>query len=243
MTIPDVPDLGELMLGIRLCPNKPPAQNAAVQIPFFPARDEAGRISQEPPLWLYYPADTRVTLKRLVERINKELSVVQHARRDEFALFVLAIAALSPPNYGNVISRVNGIIAQVCDADVSLYYILFAGFPEEHNFELPPFRLGPLRTEKLMYSCEKAESDYYSRYREMMQKAWAVQREPLKVRVFDIPPIRATIFDGPLGTATRQAWEFRAWESIVNNYFSLQNRVLPGAGAYFRAEFGRTCRR
>ena len=165
-------------------------------------------------------------MRRLVERINKELNTVHHPRHDEFALFVLAMAALTPPTSGNFISRVNKIIARVCEADVNLYYILFAGFPEEHNFELPPFRLGPLRTEKFRYSCEKAESDYYSRYREKMQKAWSVQREPLKVHVFDIPPIREAIFDGSLGDATRPAWEHQAWGSIVDNYFSLQNRVL-----------------
>ncbi len=187
MAIPDVPDLREILSGMRLSLNKPSAQYAAAQIRFLPATDEAGRISQEAPLWLHYPVNTKVTFRGLVERINRELNAGRHPRHDDFALFVLAIAMLMPPNYGNAVSRVNGVISRVCDADVSLYYIFFADFPENDDFEIPPFRLGPLRAEKLRYSCEKVASDYYFRYQETLQKAWGVEREPRKIRVFDIP--------------------------------------------------------
>ena len=226
MAIPDIPELREFLIGIRLSRHKPSAPGAGMQLPFLPAVDEAGRLSREPPLWLHYPSGTKVTFQSALERINRELNASRHARHDEFALFVLAIAALMPSAHGGVVSRINRIIAHVCDTNVSLYYILFAGFPEDHNFEIPPFRLGPLRAEKLRYSCEKVESDFYVRYRDILPKAWAVERDPQKIRVFDIPPIREAVFDGPLGKTARQSWEFQAWESIVNGYFSLHNRVL-----------------
>ncbi|MCI0537316.1 MAG: hypothetical protein L0Z50_19040, partial [Verrucomicrobiales bacterium] len=192
----------------------------------FPAADKTGRIFPESPLWLHYPADTKITFRSLLERLNKELNVARHSRHDEFAVFALAFAALMPPSHSCSVSKINEVISRVCDADVALYYVLFADFPKDHNFEIPPYRLGPLRADKLRYRCDKVGSDFYSRYSDGLPKAWAVEREPRHVRVFDIPSIREAIFDGPLGMVTRQSWELQAWESIVNGYFSLQNRVL-----------------
>jgi hypothetical protein len=50
------------------------------------------------------------------------LIAIQHPRRDEFAFFVLAIAALMPAAQGSPIAKINKTIDQVCDADVALYY-------------------------------------------------------------------------------------------------------------------------
>jgi hypothetical protein len=125
-----------------------------------------------------------------------------------------------------MLERLNGILSSVCDTDVNLYFILMAGVPEYHEYDMPPFRLGRLRREKLKYSCEKAGSDFYDRYREMLVEAWAVEREPMKARVFDIPRVRRSIFVNPNFGQTRQLWESRAWEALVDGYFSFQNQAL-----------------
>jgi Apea-like HEPN len=52
------------------------------------------------------------------------------------------------------------------------------------------------------------------------------EREPRNTRVLDIPQIRETIFGSPTDTIGRPNWELQAWESIVNDYFSLNNTVL-----------------
>ena len=226
MPIPDLPDFREILSGIRLSPMKASDQDASVEIPFLPAVDETGPVIQDAPLWLHYPNGTKLPFKRLVDRINKELHASQHPRHNDFALYVLALATLMPPQTGDIISRLNKVLGLVGDADVSLYHILAVKFPEQYQFEIPPFTIGPLRAQKLRYKCERAESDFFERYRDMMANAWAIEREPLKVRVFDIPRIRELIFGSSLDRFTRHKWELQAWESIVVGYFSLQNTVL-----------------
>lgn len=109
---------------------------------------------------------------------------------------------------------------------MTLYHILAVHFPEQYKFEIPPFTIGPLRTQKLEYNCEKARSDFYARYRSSLANAWAIEREPRKAKVLDIPRVREAIFGSPIDNIGRQNWELQAWESIVNNYFSLHNTVL-----------------
>jgi hypothetical protein len=225
MTIPDVPELREVLSGMRLSPDQPTAQDAAVQLPFLPARDETGYINERQ-LWLHYLAETKIPFKRLIDRINKELHISQHPRHNDFALFALALAILIPSYKGNIISRLNKVLGLVCEADVSLYHILSAEFPEQYRFDIPPFNIGPLRVEKLRYNSKKAGSDYYSRYRDRLANSWAVEREPRKTKVFDIPHIREEILGASINVLTRQQWEFQACNSIVDGYFSLQNSVL-----------------
>ena len=131
-----------------------------------------------------------------------------------------------PSQNGDIISRLNKVLGLVGDADVSLYHILAVQFPEQYEFEIPPFTIGPLRAQKLRYKCEKAGSDFFARYRDMMANAWAIEREPLKIKVFDIHPIRESIFGTSVNRFTPQKWELQAWESLVVGYFSLQNTVL-----------------
>jgi len=173
MPIPDLPDFLEILSGIRLSPVKASGQDASVQIPFLPAVDENGAVSQEA-LWLHYATETKLPFKRLVERINKELLAAHHPRHDDFALFVLALASLMPSHRGNVISRLNKVLGLVSDADVSLYYILAVQFPEQYQFSIPPFTIGPLRVQKREYNCKKAKSDFYDRYRDIMANAWTI---------------------------------------------------------------------
>jgi len=226
MPLPDVQEIRETLSLVELSLRKGSDDDPAVQIAFRPAVDEKGRVAQDSPLWLHYSAKTKLPFGRLVERISKELEAAGHAGNEGFAQFVIALAMLMPSSQENAVVRVNQIVAAICDADVSLYYTLAAEFPEYHRFEMPPFRVGPLRADKLRYNCEKAASDYYSRYENVIGHAWAIERAPRTVRVFDVPLIRKSIFQNPANTSSREAWELRAWESIVEGYFSLQNSVL-----------------
>lgn len=235
MPIPDLPDFQEVLSRIRLSPVQASDQNASVQIPFLPAVDESGPVGQEASLWIHYPTGTKVTFERLLERVNNELNVARHPTtavlegvkvHDRFALFVLALAALTPSRRGDIISRLNKILESVCNADVTLYHILAVQIPEQYKFEIPPFTIGPLRAQKLGYNCEKAGSDFYARYRDSLANSWAIEREPRKTRVLDIPQIREAIFGSSIDGFVSQRWEFQAWRSIVNGYFPLHNALL-----------------
>lgn len=121
MPIPDLPDFHEILSRIRLSPTKASDQEASIQIPFMPAVDVSGPVSQEAPLWLHYPKATKVTFERLIQRVNKELSASRHATtavlqstvvQDRFAIFVLALAALTPSHRGDIASRLNTILTR-----------------------------------------------------------------------------------------------------------------------------------
>ena len=166
MPIPDLPDFHEILSGIRLSPTNASHQEASIQIPFMPAVDVSGPVSQEAPLWLYHPKGTKVTFERLIQRINKELGAARHsttavlqgtAVHDRFAIFILALATLTPPHQGAIISRLNEILDSVCDADVILYHILAAHFPEQYKFEIPPFTIGPLCVKNLNTTAKKRD--------------------------------------------------------------------------------------
>jgi hypothetical protein len=87
-------------------------------------------------------------------------------------------------------------------------------FPDFYQFEIPPFRLGPLRSEKLRYRSNKAGSDYYERYRDAFRDAWAVEREPKTVRVLDLMSFRHRIFDSPPFIPPREPWKHQAWPNV-----------------------------
>lgn len=225
MSIPDIPEFRELLTGARLSLDRPIAQQAAVRIPFLPAVDEGGYV-RERELWLHYPATTKISFKRLRDRINQELQSSRHPKHDDFALFALALAALAPPDQGDMVSRLNKILSRVCDADVTLYHILRLDFPEQWRVEIPPFTIGPLRLQKLKYNSDKAGSDFFTRYKDELTNSWAIEREPMPTRVLDFPLIQEEVLSGLTAINARQSWETQALGAIVDWYFSLYNRVL-----------------
>lgn len=225
MAIPDVPELRELLTGVRLSLDRPTAQQAAARIPFLPVVDEAGFV-KERELWLHHPATTKVPFKRLCDRINQELHSSRHPKHDDFALFTLALAALAPPDQGDMVSRLNKILSRTCDADVSLYHILRMDFPEKWRVDIPPFTIGPLRGEKIKYNSDKAGSDFFTRYKDELANSWAIEREPMPTRVFDFPLIQEEVITGLTAIRARQPWETPALGALVDWYFSLYNRVL-----------------
>lgn len=225
MAIPDVPELRELLTGIRLSLDGPTAQQAAARIPFLPAVDESGYV-RERELWLHYPATTKVPFKRVRDRVNQELQSSGHPKHDDFALFALALAALAPPDQGDMISRLNKILARVCDADVTLYHILRMDFPEEWRVAIPPFSMGPLRVQKLQYNSDKAGSDFFARYRDELMSSWAIEREPMPTRVFDFPAIQQEVLSSQTAIHERRSLETQVLSTLVDWYFSLHNRVL-----------------
>jgi len=53
MPIPDLPDFQEILSRIRLSSVQASDNDAGVQIPFLPAFDKSGPVSQEASLWLH----------------------------------------------------------------------------------------------------------------------------------------------------------------------------------------------
>lgn len=106
------------------------------------------------------------------------------------------------------------------NADVNLYFILWAELPQFYQYDIPPFRLGRLRTDRLFQQCTKAQSDFYERYRSLLPRAWSVERQHKPVRILDIEGIRILAFGDQIVLQTQDKWQHKAWETLVINYFS-----------------------
>lgn len=225
MAIREIPILEESLSVVKLASRPPPDNMKGVRLPLKPAADETGKVTQDA-LWLHYSTDPKISFARLLDQIGKELSNLGHSKPEEFAIFVLALARMMPAYQGSGIARLNSVLASVCDADVTLYFVVPPMFPDFFHFEIPPFRLGRLRTDKLRHRSDRAGSDYYTRYRDAFRDAWAIEREPKPVRVLDLLGVRDRIFNLPAFVPAREPWEYQAWDALTNGYFSVQNQVL-----------------
>ena len=228
MPIREIPIIEEALSAIQLSTLPPRGDMEGARLPLKPAADETGQVSRDA-LWLHYSPNTKISFARLNEDIAKQLADAGHPMSDEFSLFLLAFARLMPDHLGSAASRLNSVLASVSDADVTLYFIILPAFPEFYQFEIPPFRLGRLRSDKLKYRSDRAGSDYYGRYRDAFRDAWAIERDPKTVRVLDLMSIRHRIFDVPLLGRERERWVYQAWDALTNGYFSVQNQVLFNA--------------
>jgi hypothetical protein len=177
-------------------------------------------------LWLHYSTDTKISFHRLLDEISRQLGDARHPKSEEFALLVLALARLMPEHRGSAAKRLNIVLASVCDSDVSLFFIIYPGLPDFYQFEIPPFRLGRLRSETLKNRSDRAGSDYYGRYRDHFRNTWAIEREPKSARVLDVMSFRHLIFDVPLAGPGPETWKYEAWDALTRGYFSVQNQVL-----------------
>jgi hypothetical protein len=227
MPILEIPIFEEALSAIKLSTHPPHGETKGARLPLRPASDEKGEVTHHS-LWLHYSTDTKITFQRLLDDIAKRLGDTGHPKSDEFALFVVALARLMPDHQGSAVARLNTVLASVCDADVSLYFVALPGFPDFYQFEIPPFRFGRLRSDKLKHRSDKAGSDYYRRYVDFFRSAWAIEREPKSVRVLDMMSFRHRIFDVPVFGREREAWEYEAWDALTNGYFCVQNQVLFG---------------
>ena len=226
MPIPSTRDFEDILSRIRLTSDAQSNNGEeSVRLPSLLARDETGACAQNLPLWLHYPTDTTIPFQRLVERIGKELSSKHHSGSGGFVFYALALSALLPGSQISAVDKINLVVSQTCDADVNLYLVLRAKFPNFYQYEIPPFRLGHLRTLRLQQQCERAGSDYYKRYQVELANAWSVERQHKTVTVLDVSGMRGIIFPQSLSILqSRNDWKHRAWDVVVNAYFSLQCR-------------------
>lgn len=226
MALPEITNLEEMLASIRLSPDRPVEGTGAVRLPLMPASDHSGRIASESPLWLMYQQGTKLSFASLADRIGKELRAHEHPDDENFVLFVLSFASMLRKGSASAVRAINTVLSTVCVADVNLYFALMAELPEYHQYQITPFRLGRLRTDKLKWNCEKAGSDFFDRYRNILQRSWGVEREPKTTFVLDISEIRKKIFGTPIAVSAIEPWRAQAWESLVNGYFSHHNRAL-----------------
>lgn len=223
MAIPEAPPFEELLSSIRLVDSKP-MSGGSRRLPAVPAKDEAGRIMSDRPLWLAYNEAASLTFESLVTKVTKELASTSHPATEELALFTLAIAFLVPPPAGKAIDRLNRLLGRTKRADVSLYLWFPFRLPDEFAVEIPPFYVGPTRTGKLRYQCERAGSDYYSRYENHLKQTCSIERSPKSITILDVDFAQTSLFDDTLGCDARAL--LPRISAVLDGYFGFLNGFL-----------------
>jgi hypothetical protein len=117
--------------------------------------------------------------------------------------------------------------------DVSLYHVLGFSLPSEFAFEMPPFRIGPTRIDKIRYRSERAGSDFHTRYASKLANSFCVERDPMPVQLLDLPRI-STVLEGFGLYRDLTSDEAPIFTELVDGYFGCLNSILFG---HFWPEF------
>ena len=97
MSIPDIPEIKQVLSALRIVQGDPHYDHAAVvQLPLMPAVDESGQPTTDISLFIQHSTNTAITFEGLLGRVSKELTAAQHPGHREFSLFVLSFYARSP---------------------------------------------------------------------------------------------------------------------------------------------------
>jgi hypothetical protein len=244
MPIPQTPEFDEILGRLALVSNPGDQIAAAKELSIRPALDSTGELRPENRLFLMPPAGTTISIDGLIKRTTKELQQTGHIVTEELTIWLLAIFCSFVRIIGKKgsVAELNYLMGCVGDADVNLYYTFSPRVSHEYAFRVGHFSFGPLDIAKLRYQCEQAQSDYFVRWEPSLRHQSAVQRDPLRIRVLDIPRIQqrfgspetkdkvlvalwGTILDGYFG-----ALASRFFESFVDELYDFQH-VLVAFGA------------
>jgi hypothetical protein len=223
MAIPQAPPFEELLSSIRLVESMP-MKGDSRRLPAVPARDETGRIMSDRPLWLTYNGEAALGFDSLVTKVAKELASRGHPATEELALFTLALAFLVPAPTSKAVDRLNRLLGRTKRADVSLYLWFPFRLPGQFAMAIPPFYIGPTRTDKLKYQCERAGSDYYARYASLLKQTSSIERSPKNVTILDIEYAQTRLFDDAFNIDAQGLLPRVA--AVLDGYFGFLNGVL-----------------
>ena len=220
MAIPSTQPFEDLLGSIWLAETIP-SQNGARRLPSIPAQDETGRMMNDRPLWLTFREEGPLGFASLVTKVTKELAAAGHAATEELALFTLALAFLAPAAKGAAVERLNRLLSRMVRADVSLYLVFPLNLPPEFTVTIPPFYVGPTRVEKLKYRCERAGSDYYARYANMLKRTSCIERTPKSVTILDVEYVQTGLFADAFQVDHQTL--LPALTAILDGYFGFLN--------------------
>jgi hypothetical protein len=221
MVVPHIAEFHEILSAITIddhCDRQKYAP--ADPLPNISGLDETGRLSIYPDYRIWYPVGTRLSFHSLLEKVQKELKSRRHPDGHAFATLFLAAFCLKRDSEKPV-ELFNQVLDTLCTADLNQYYIFTLPYPPNWSYEMPPFRIGPLRRDRLERQCRKAGSDFFDRYGAQLKNHMAVERAHTAVVIPDIERLRSLLHVSTLDV--RQA---PLWRSIVENYFFMRSQGL-----------------
>ena len=186
MTIPDDQLFNAFLGSLRVMQPLEECEDPIVVEPAIPLLSDSVRIHAAQPIRLGHdPSD--LSSASMLKAVSRELKERDHPAGDEFARVFLAAYALRGPAPGSPVSRLVKLLDSIGPAKAWHYQI--TGLPFARGlapYHIGPFRLGPLRRDKLTYWCKRVGCDYFDRYPNAHVDSFAVESEPAVLAILDV---------------------------------------------------------
>jgi hypothetical protein len=192
-----------------------PGYISEVAIPPTSARDPQGVIAEQS-CSIWFKPMGEFDLSSLIERVRKELEILGHNSQRNLILMLLCLNCLHQDQKESPVASLNEILNHVVDADLSQFYVLSCGPPDNfQRFKFGSFEVGKINLQRLEYRCKKADSDYFTLWGGTHSGKFAIERNTCRVRVFDW-----VWFSENYGKAMlRDSEALKFWSRLTSAYF------------------------
>jgi hypothetical protein len=157
----------------------------------FIAVPERGAFTQDggrfvlPAISFWYRAEGDLSMEALQKKVASELAHHGHASNSGVAAAVLAMFAFAKKSPSSVVQQFNEGL-RVTTADLNQFFIFPSIAPVDYRFDVGPFTIGALNTERLAYQSKKAGSDFFERYQKSLrQLSLSFERRFRPIEVID----------------------------------------------------------
>jgi hypothetical protein len=190
MPLFDNEEFRELLSSLTLEPRTPDDSFERVQICGEQTALDVGSVRTIiPAVRLWYRRGTKLSFQRLVECVQRELRLLQHEDSERIAQLLLAIHAAYQDHslVGLGVSKLNELLTSITTADLTQIFVAPVSHPGvQFHLRLAEFTISELDLQRLQRRCERAGSDYYSRWGETLRGRFAVERDHFQVRVLPL---------------------------------------------------------
>jgi hypothetical protein len=185
MPLPILPDFETLLSSLSVVqPADTSGFQRATVIPSSVALDR-GRTVAVPERGIWYRPAGQFSLDSLVSRLEKELANNKHPVTRPIVLSFLALFSLLRSPSEQVVPSLNMFIERIVESQVFQTYLFPLTPTPPFSLHLPRFHFQLLDEGQLRDRCEKAQSDYYTRYRSILSSRLSIERDPFSVKVVD----------------------------------------------------------
>lgn len=218
MPLPELSDFEALIRSLSLAkPKNAEGHGSAIVSDRRIMADENLEPHEFPERTIWFKPSGQIHLETLLSRIGKELQANGHANSPEIRNCIIQFIALHPDKNTRPISVTNELVGNLIECAAKHYHILPLSLPIEWSFNLYGYRFHKLDNGKLKYQCERADSDYYTRYRHRLKGAYTVERDFDRCLIIDFPKVRDLVLPHIMNVGRPDFFEL--WQSLGWDYF------------------------
>lgn len=187
MSIPDVEPIRSFLQDLTFV--KPAASGYdSMRIASSALASDAGRVTSDPGVSIWYRIVGDFSMKSLVARIQHELSNRGHVATPPLASLVAGIFALSGAKSEQPVKALNELLNSIAEADLYQFYTTLLPTPPGFTpFAFGSFRIGPLNSESIkQLTLQVGSPDFFAREQQFFRGGFAVSRSKQTCQIVNI---------------------------------------------------------